>query len=118
MAVTNGKSESATLSIIAAGTVVTGEVVTEGVLKIEGSVVGNVRAAQQLLVARGGSVQGNIETEQAVIGGSVVGNVTAKDRVEIQGAASVEGDIVAQRLVVLEGGKLNGSLEMLSGSAP
>ena len=35
-----------------------------------------------------------------------------------QGAASVEGDIVAQRLVVLEGGKLNGSLEMLSGSAP
>lgn len=118
MAVTNGRSESATLSIIAAGTVVTGEVVTEGVLKVEGHVIGNVRAAQQLLVARGGSVQGNIETEHAVIGGLVTGNVIAKDRVEIQGAASVEGDIVAQRLVVLEGGRLNGLLEMRAGSAP
>ncbi|MGB7213133.1 MAG: polymer-forming cytoskeletal protein [Gemmatimonadales bacterium] len=112
MAVTNGRTESATLSIIAAGTVVTGDVITEGVLKVEGQVIGNVRAAQQLLVARGGSVQGNIETGQAVIGGLVSGNVTAGDRVEIQGAASVEGDIIAKRLVVLEGGRLNGSLEM------
>lgn len=112
MAVTNNRTDSATISIIAASTVVTGDVVTDGVLKVEGQVIGNVKAGQQLLVARGGSVQGNIETIQAVIGGVVTGNVRAGDRVEIQGAASVEGDVVAQRLVVLEGGRLNGSLEM------
>ncbi|MGH7533646.1 MAG: bactofilin family protein, partial [Gemmatimonadales bacterium] len=112
MAVTNSRTESATISIIAAGTVVTGDVATDGVLKVEGQVIGNVQARQQLLVARGGSVQGNIETAQAVIGGVVTGSISASDRVEIQGAASVEGDVVARRLVVLEGGRLNGSLEM------
>ncbi|MGH7591909.1 MAG: bactofilin family protein [Gemmatimonadales bacterium] len=117
MAVTKGKTESATISIIAAGTVVTGDVATDGVLKVEGQVIGNVRAGQQLLVARGGSVQGNIETVQAVIGGIVTGNIKAGERVEIQGGASVEGDVVAERLVVLEGGRLNGSLEMRAESS-
>ena len=112
MAVAPGRNDSGTLSIIATGTVVTGEIVTDGVLKVEGQVIGNIRAGQQLLVARGGSVQGNVATEQAVVGGVVNGNIDAKDRVEIQGSASVEGDIIARRLVVLEGGRLNGSLEM------
>lgn len=117
MAVTTARGEGATLSIIAAGTVVTGDIVTDGVVKVEGEVTGNIQARQQVLVGRGGSVRGNIETGQAIIGGAVAGNVVAHDRVEIQGTAVVEGDLVAQRLVVLEGGRLNGGLEMRAPAA-
>ena len=42
------------LSIIAAGMRVEGELRTDGVVKIEGTVVGSVRAEQQVLVAKGG----------------------------------------------------------------
>lgn len=112
MPVSTPRGEGAALTIIAAGTIVTGDITTEGVVKVEGQVTGNIQARQQVLVARGGVVEGNIETGQAIIGGAVNGDVAARDRVEIQGSAVVAGDLTAQRLVVLEGGRLNGALQM------
>lgn len=115
MTATPGRSEPAGLSIIAAGTIVTGDIRTDGVVKVEGQVVGNVHAKQQVLVARGGSVEGDVRTDQAVIGGTVTGGVVATSRAEIQGSAVVEGDLTTRRLVVLEGGRLNGALDMKGG---
>jgi cytoskeletal protein CcmA (bactofilin family) len=112
MTATPGRNDPAGLSIIAAGTVVTGDVRTDGVVKVEGQVIGNVDAKQQVLVARGGSVQGDLRTDQAVIGGTVTGTVVAISRAEIQGSAVVDGDLTTRRLVVLEGGRLNGALDM------
>ena len=115
MTASPGRGEAPGLSIIAAGTTVTGDIHTDGVVKVEGQVIGNIDAKQQVLVARGGSVQGDVRTEQAVIGGSVTGAVAATSRAEIQGSAVVDGNLTTRRLVVLEGGRLNGALEMRAG---
>ncbi len=103
---------STTLSIIGAGMTVRGDLDANGVVKIEGSVDGNVRAAAQVLVAKGGSVQGDVETTEAVVGGTVSGAIQARDRVEIQAGASVHGDITTRRIAVAEGGTLNGLIRM------
>jgi cytoskeletal protein CcmA (bactofilin family) len=100
------------LSIIASGTIVSGDVKTEGTVKIEGEVLGNVIAAQQVLLARGSRVKGDVQTREAVIGGLVEGAIRAGDRVEIQATAVVQGDITTQRIVIAEGGQVNGGLEM------
>ena len=100
------------LSIIGAGMTVRGDLDANGVVKIEGTVDGNVRAASQVLVARGGSVQGDVDTTEAVVGGTVSGAIRARDRVEIQSGASVNGDITTRRIAVAEGGTLNGLIRM------
>src|ERR1041385_4972606 len=100
------------LSIIANGTTVSGDVRTEGTVKVEGEVLGNVHAGQQVLLARGSRVKGNVETREAVIGGLVEGAIRASERVEIQATAVVQGDITTQRIVIAEGGQVNGGLEM------
>lgn len=100
------------LSIIASGTVITGDVRTEGTVKIEGEILGNVQAGQQVLLARGSRVRGDVQTREAVIGGLVEGSIRAGERVEIQSTAIVQGDIVTQRIVIAEGGQVNGGLEM------
>jgi cytoskeletal protein CcmA (bactofilin family) len=105
------------LSIIGAGMTVRGDLDAKGVVKIEGTVDGNVRAGSQVLVAKGGSVQGDIDTTEAVVGGTVSGAVRARDRVEIQSGASVHGDITTRRIAVAEGGTLNGLIKMDEGSA-
>jgi cytoskeletal protein CcmA (bactofilin family) len=111
------RGENATLSIIASGTVITGDIVADGVVKIEGEVNGNVQAGQQVLVSRGGTIRGDVRTRQAVVGGTVAGSVVADERVEVQSTASIEGDVATQRLVVMEGGRINGGLEMRVPSA-
>lgn len=115
----NGSDRSASrgeaaLTIIAPGTRVVGEIETSGVVKVEGVVSGAVRAERQVLVARGGVVEGDIYSAEAVVGGRVEGAVHAVDRVEVQTGASVKGDVSTRSLVVQEGGEVNGLINMTS----
>jgi cytoskeletal protein CcmA (bactofilin family) len=102
----------ANLSIIAVGMRVVGELATDGVLKVEGSVEGSIRAERQVLVAKGGVISGDVYTREAIVGGRVVGSVYADERVEVQAASTVHGDIVTKRLMVQEGGEVNGHVRM------
>ena len=108
----DGERAEAGLTIVAPGTRVVGEIEADGVVKIEGVVVGTVRAGRQLLVARGGTVEGDVFTAEAVVGGCVKGGVTASDRVEIQGGAAVHGDVTTKQLIVQDGGEINGLVRM------
>jgi cytoskeletal protein CcmA (bactofilin family) len=115
----NGSDRSASrgeaaLTIIAPGTRVVGEIETSGVVKVEGVVSGTVRAERQVLVARGGVVEGDIYAAEAVVGGRVEGAVHAVDRVEVQTGASVKGDVSTRSLIVQEGGEVNGLVNMTS----
>ncbi len=107
-----GAPPAATLSIVGVGMVVRGDLESSGVVKVEGTVDGNVRARAQVLVAKAGAVHGDIETAEAVIGGTVSGAIRAGDRVEVQAGASVEGDVTTKRISVAEGGSLNGLIRM------
>jgi len=100
------------LSIVGAGMTIRGDLETDGVVKVEGTVEGLVKATAQVLVAKGGVVHGDIETTEAVVGGKVNGAIRARDRVEVQAGAFVEGDVTTRRIAVAEGGTLNGQIRM------
>ncbi len=107
-----GGSQEPRLSIIAAGTKITGELETDGMLRIEGHVEGNLRVSGQLLVAKGGVVSGDVATRQVIVGGEVQGQILADEWVELQPGCSVTGDITTPRIAVQEGGVVNGRLKM------
>lgn len=112
------KGDPTQLTIIAAGTSITGDLSSEGIVKIEGRIEGTVRASSQVLIAKGGVVAGDIHTREAVVGGDVNGSVHADERVEIQSTASVEGDIVTTKIQIAEGGRVSGALKMIEASRP
>src|SRR5438093_679331 len=49
---------------------------------------------------------------EAIIGGEVRGSIRADERIEIQSTSVVHGDIAAKRLLVQEGGEINGVVRM------
>jgi len=100
------------LSIVAHDLMVTGDFQAEGVVKVEGRVRGTIRAGNQVLIAPGASVQGDIHTKEAVIGGEVHGTIHATERVELQATAVVEGDIATPRIAILEGARVSGEVKM------
>jgi cytoskeletal protein CcmA (bactofilin family) len=104
---TTRRGENPSLSIISSGTTLVGDVDTAGVIKIEGRVQGTVKAGQ-ILLAKGGMIEGNLITQEAVLGGEVTGTVQAEERVEVQASALVNGDIVTRRIAIAEGGQVNG----------
>jgi cytoskeletal protein CcmA (bactofilin family) len=107
-----GAPAEAALSIVAFGMKVLGDIETSGVIKIEGMIEGTIRGARQVLVGRQGEIKGDVHAREVVVGGKVDGTITAAERVEIQGTSSVNGDIYTKTIIVLEGGRINGSVRM------
>ncbi len=100
------------LTIIAAGTTITGDIECAGVLKVEGQIDGSVRNARQVMLAREGAVRGDVQAHEVVVGGVIDGNVSATDRLELQSSAVVNGDIATKSIVVMEGARINGGVKM------
>ena len=105
-------SREGVISIIGPGMRVAGDCETEGTLRIEGVVEGTVRAGKAVVVGKDGLVQGDINTQDAVIGGRVTGMVIAESRLELQATCIIEGEIRARRIKLDEGGKVNGKIQM------
>ncbi|MBI4409914.1 MAG: polymer-forming cytoskeletal protein [Gemmatimonadetes bacterium] len=114
-------SREGVISIIGPGMRVVGDCETEGTLRIEGSIEGTVRAGKAVVVGKDGVVNGDILTQDAVIGGKVNGTILAESRLELQGTCVIEGEIRARRIKLDEGGRINGTVktgEAIAGQPP
>jgi cytoskeletal protein CcmA (bactofilin family) len=80
--------------------VVRGEVVAEGVLE----------------VGEGATVSAQIEVDVLVVEGLVEGEVTARERVEVRATGRITAAVRTPRLVLDEGGSLEGRLIMTARS--
>ena len=100
------------ISIIGPGMRVVGDCETEGTLRIEGSVEGTVRAGKAVVVGKDGVVNGDIATQDAVVGGRVNGSIIAESRLELQATCVIEGQVQARRIKLDEGGKVNGTMQV------
>jgi cytoskeletal protein CcmA (bactofilin family) len=106
------RTDQIPFSIIASDMTVVGDLETEGVVRIEGRVKGAVRVGQQVLVAAGAVIEGDLHTQEAVIAGQVSGGINARERVELQATAVVAGDILTPRIAIVEGAKVSGEVKM------
>jgi cytoskeletal protein CcmA (bactofilin family) len=100
------------ISIIGPGMRVVGDCQTDGTLRIEGTVEGTVRAGKAVVLGKDGVVDGDITTQDAVIGGRVTGSITAQSRLELQASCMVEGQVKARRIKLDEGGTVNGTVQI------
>lgn len=107
-----GQVGANTLSIISAGTTVSGDIECSGVLKVEGRIEGSVTKARQVMLAKEGAIHGDVTAHEIVVGGLIDGAVTASERLELQTTAVVNGEIATRSIVVMEGARINGGVRM------
>jgi cytoskeletal protein CcmA (bactofilin family) len=111
-------SAESVISIIGPGMKLVGDIETDGTVRIEGTVEGNVRAGKAVVIGKDGSVEGTIVTQDAVISGRLVGTLTAESRLELQSTSRIDGDVYARRMQLEEGAILNGTVKMGDRKAP
>lgn len=109
-----GKGDENAISIIGPGMTIEGDLDTDGVVRVEGRVLGGVRAGKAVVIGRGGEIEGDVVTQDAVVGGTVRGTIVAESRLELQAGCVVEGEIRTrpEHLKLDEGALFNGRIEM------
>ena len=85
--------------------------IPEGLTRIDGEVIGNIKGSGGLIIGERGSVKGDLSIENVVVYGKVHGNIKARS-LEIRASGRVEGDIQVQELVVEKGAVYNGKCSM------
>jgi len=93
--------------IIGRETVVRGEIVSKGTVRIDGRFEGNV-SADCVIIGEEGYVLGDVASKSLIAAGRLTGNVHSSENVEIQPKGEVCGDIYTQRLTVADGGVIEG----------
>lgn len=100
------------VSVIGPGMEIVGDIKCDGTVRVEGKVEGSIHATKSVVVGKGGTVSGDIETQDVVVAGSVNGTIVGASRVELQDTCRVEGDIRSRRIKLDEGGQVEGRLQM------
>jgi cytoskeletal protein CcmA (bactofilin family) len=101
-------------SVLAAGITVTGDIETDGTLRIDGRLNGSIRRAGSVIIGSEAVIQGGVNAAEVVVGGTIQGNIVAEERVELQATAVVNGNIEANSVLVHEGSAVNGKLNVRS----
>src|SRR5438270_4615677 len=96
------------------GTTLTGEASFRGMLRVDGTLSGNVRSEDgTLIVSTNGRVEANVEVAVAQIFGTVQGDIIASKRIEMGRVAKVTGNIKTPALVIENGAIFEGSCLMV-----
>jgi cytoskeletal protein CcmA (bactofilin family) len=98
-------------SVIASNMCVLGNIVSDGILDIDGQVDGNVRG-HMVTVRPNGRIRGDVLAEDAHVHGVVEGLIKAKN-VTVYATAQVNGTIMHESLTVEDGASVDGKLKRM-----
>ncbi|HOW53325.1 MAG TPA: polymer-forming cytoskeletal protein [Syntrophorhabdaceae bacterium] len=101
------KKQGSLETLIGQDSLIRGELVSKGVVRLDGSVEGSVEA-DHLILGRSGTVKGEMSAREVIIDGTVEGSINAEEMVEIKPDGVVEGDIRTFKLVIAEGAFFSG----------
>jgi len=103
---------SGSLNMIGAGTVIHGEIVSDGDIRIEGQVKGTVTSKAKVALGATGQIDGDLFCENADISGKIFGQVKCGEMLFLKESGYIEGDIATAKMVVEAGAKFNGNCSM------
>lgn len=101
-----------TACVIGKGIQIRGNLSGSGDLVVEGRIEGHVTLQDHITVEEGGTVVADIETQELTVNGKMSGNIDASERVSISNSATVIGDVRAPRVVIKDGARFRGNIEM------
>lgn len=100
------------LSFISTGTTIEGSVKSEGNVRVDGKLVGDLVVKANAAVGLAGVVEGTVQATNISVAGKVHGTVTATEKLILESKAVMRGDIRASRLVIDEGAMFDGECSM------
>lgn len=98
-------------TVIGPNTYIKGNIQGDGGIRVEGIVEGNIDTTGNLVITESAKVMAEIKANNISIAGAVRGNITA-NRVEILDTGRVWGDLTIKSLLINEGAYLRGQTFM------
>lgn len=95
--------------IIGPNSMIKGDVESEGSIRIDGKIIGNVTTLGNVIISENALVHGNITSSNSEIYGVCEGNVKVKGKVNLYQNSTLVGDVLAKSFNTKEGASFKGN---------
>jgi cytoskeletal protein CcmA (bactofilin family) len=114
------KKESFTedVSIISHGVRIDGNLMSEGNVRIDGIIVGNITVSGNLTIGDSSQLNGEIKAKNITMSGKVVGKILAEEKLKLEPKSVLKGDLITKYLIIEEGACFEGNSHMNNSVTP
>jgi cytoskeletal protein CcmA (bactofilin family) len=111
-------NESPARNIIGNGTIIKGEIESNGDIRIDGKVIGTLKSNGKIVLGQNGNIEGDIYCKQADLSGRVTGKIFVDELTSLKSTSRVEGELSTKQLYIEIVAIFTGKCEMGKIDAP
>ncbi len=100
------------VNLISSTTNVTGDIITESDIRIDGILLGNMNTKGRLLIGPNGKIEGDVQCKSAEIEGEIKGKILVEELLSLKSTALFSGDMVTGQLMIEPGAVFSGNCKM------
>ncbi len=105
-------TSSNTLNSLVQGTSISGDIVADSDIRIDGDLKGTLECAAKVVIGPTGSIEGEIRCQNAVIEGRFKGDIFVDQLLQVKEKAEINGNISTGKILVQAGATFNVSCKM------
>lgn len=94
-------------NILGFGTILKGNIICEGPIRIEGKLEGNIQSVSKVIIGKSGEVLGDITARNIDVEGKFDGKILSEGIINIKATANVKGEVTSKSLSIEEGALFN-----------
>ena len=81
---------------------VEGTISSKSSIRIDGTVVGDVKSEGVVVLTKTGKITGTVEAENMIIAGKITGNISIRDKVNVEPSGQIYGEVITGKFVIDE----------------
>jgi len=107
--------DNSTINLISNGTEITGDIKSNGDIRIDGSLKGNLNTKGKVVIGPTGKISGEVICKNSEVSGIVEGKIIVGQLLNLKASSKILGDIDTVKLSIEPGAMFSGYCKMSDG---
>jgi cytoskeletal protein CcmA (bactofilin family) len=106
------ETDNTTINLISNGTEITGDIKSNGDIRVDGSLSGNLSTKGKVVIGPTGKVKGEVNCKNSEVSGIIEGKISVGQLLNLKASSKILGDIVTSKLSIEPGARFTGTCKM------
>lgn len=104
--------DNTTINLISNGTEITGDIKSNGDIRIDGTLNGVLNTKGKVVIGTTGKVKGEVICKNSEVAGNIEGKITVGQLLNLKASSKINGDIITSKLSIEPGAVFSGNCRM------
>jgi cytoskeletal protein CcmA (bactofilin family) len=106
------ETDNTTINLISIGTDITGDIKSNGDIRIDGTLTGNLCTKGKVVIGTTGKVKGEVNCKNSEVAGILEGKIIVGQLLNLKASSKINGDITTSKLSIEPGAVFSGNCKM------